>query len=167
MVGVNKNGCGRATPPDFLQHLAVGHLRESMSAIFLRRGHPEHADPTQAVNHAARNISLPIDFRSIEIFIQKFTKFSNGWIQRAPFGLGDTRVWHHPIRHEMPLEKSFREPQCLGPGEEQFFSLLNLFLSLLVEFVHSIEKRETNSSSARSHVLLGASQSRSPNALGL
>jgi hypothetical protein len=39
----------------------------------------------------------------------------------------------------MPLEKSFCKPQRLGPGEEQFLSLLNLFLSLFVEFVHSME----------------------------
>jgi hypothetical protein len=38
----------------------------------------------------------------------------------------------------MPLEKSFRKPQRLGPSKEQFLSLLNLFLSLRVEFVHSI-----------------------------
>src|SRR5262249_42603531 len=54
-------------------------------------------------------------------------------------------------------EKSFCKPQCLGPGEEQFLSLLNLFLSLLVEFVHSIEKRATKSSRACSHVQSGAS----------
>src|SRR5436309_10707613 len=45
----------------------------------------------------------------------------------------------------MPLEKSFRKPQRLGPCKEQFLSLLNLFLSLRVELVHSIEKRATNS----------------------
>jgi hypothetical protein len=52
----------------------------------------------------------------------------------------------------MPLEKSFRKPQRLGPCKEQFLSLLNLFLSLFVELVHSIEKRATNSSRACSHV---------------
>jgi hypothetical protein len=39
------------------------------------------------------------------------------------------------------LEKSFRKSQRLGPCKEQFLSLFNLFLSLRVEFVHSIEKR--------------------------
>jgi hypothetical protein len=40
------------------------------------------------------------------------------------------------------LEKSFRKPQCLGPCKEQFLSLLNLFLSLRVELVHSISSLE-------------------------
>src|SRR5262245_1059367 len=52
----------------------------------------------------------------------------------------------------MPLEKPFRKSQRLGPCKEQFLSLLNLFLSLRVELVHSIEKRATNSSRARSCV---------------
>src|SRR5215831_14990494 len=138
-----------------------------MSAKFLRRSHSEHADPPQPINHAARNIRLPIDFRRIEIFVQKLAKFSQRLLQLRPFRLGDTRIRHHPIRHEMPLEKAFREPQRLGPGEEQFLSLLNLFLSLLVECVHSIEKRATNSSRACSHVQSGASMPRSPKAVGL
>src|ERR1700755_313443 len=57
----------------------------------------------------------------------------------------------------MPLKKSLRKPQRLGPCKEQFLSLLNLFLSLRVEFVHSIEKRATNFSHACSHVQSGAS----------
>jgi hypothetical protein len=60
----------------------------------------------------------------------------------------------------MPLEKSFRKPQRLGPCKEQFLSLLNLLLSLRVEFVHSIsllEKAATHCSRARSHVQSGAS----------
>jgi hypothetical protein len=40
----------------------------------------------------------------------------------------------------MALEKAFREPKRLGPREKQFFRLLNLFLSLRVEFVHSVER---------------------------
>ena len=100
----------------------------------------------------ARNIRLPIDFRSIQILIQKFAKFSKSLIQLALLRLRDARIRHHPIRHEMPLEKSFRKPQRLGPCKEQFLSLLNFFLSLFVEFVHSIEKRATNCSHARPRV---------------
>src|SRR5215831_4451916 len=57
----------------------------------------------------------------------------------------------------MPLKKALRKPQRLGPCKEQFLSLLNLFLSLRVELVHSIENRATNSSRARSHVQSGES----------
>src|SRR5262249_11736355 len=78
-------------------------------------------------------------------------------MQLALLRLWDTGIRHHPIRHEMSLEESFRKPQRLGPCKEQFLSLLNLFLSLRVEFVHSIEKRATNSSHACSHVQSGAS----------
>jgi hypothetical protein len=39
----------------------------------------------------------------------------------------------------MALEKAFREPKRLWPREKQFLRLLNLFLSLRVEFVHSVE----------------------------
>src|SRR4030095_16528543 len=97
-------------------------------------------DTPQPIDHAARNIRLPIDFRRIEICIQKFAKFSKRLIQLALLRLRDARIRHHPIRHEMPLEKSFRQPQRLGPCKEQFLSLLILFLSLRAELVHSIEK---------------------------
>jgi hypothetical protein len=38
----------------------------------------------------------------------------------------------------MPLEKPFDESERLRAREKQFLSLLNLFLSLRVEFVHQI-----------------------------
>ena len=71
VMRVNENRCRCATAADFLQHLAVRHLRKAASAIFLRRGHAEHADASQAVDHAARNIRLSIDLRRIEMFIEK------------------------------------------------------------------------------------------------
>src|SRR4030095_5877969 len=124
-------------------------------------------DTPQPIDHAARNICSPIDFRRIEICIQKFAKFSKRLIQLTLLRLRDVRIRHHPIRHEMPLEKSFRKPQRLGPCKEQFLSLLNLFLALRVEFVHSIEKRATNSSRACSHVQSSASTPCRPKAAGL
>src|SRR5580765_2555812 len=154
---VNENRCGRATSSDFFQHLAVGHLRKTVSAIFLGCRHAEHADAPQPIDHAARNVRLPIDLRRIKILIQKFAKFSKRLIQFALLRLRDARIRHHPIRHEMPLEKSFRKSQRLEPCEEQFLGLLNLFLSLCVELVHSIEKRATNSSRGCAHVQSGAS----------
>src|SRR4029078_4945128 len=141
MMRVNKNRRRRATSSDLFQPLAVGHLREAVSAIFLWRCHTQHADASQTIDHTARNIRLPIDLRSIEIRIQKFTKFSKSLTQPPLLRLRDARIRHYPIRDEMPLEKAFRKSQCLGPRKEQFLSLLNLFLSLCVEFVHSIEKR--------------------------
>src|SRR5882757_7087085 len=157
VMRVNKNRCRRATSPDLLQHFAVGHLRETMSAIFLRRRQAEHAGTSQPIDHATGNIRLPIDLRRIEICIQKFAKFSKSLIELALLSFRDTRIRHHPIRHEMPLEESFRKPQGLGPCKEQFLSLLNLFLSLRVELVHSIEMRATNSSRARPRVQSRAS----------
>src|SRR6476660_339281 len=161
---VNKNRCRRATSPDLFQHFAVGHLREPVSAVFLRCRHAEHADTPQPIDHATWNIGLPIDLRRVEICIQKFAKFSKNLIQLGLLRFRDARIRHHPIRHEMPLEKSFRKPQRLGSCKEQFLSLLNLLLSLRVELVHSIEKRATNSSRACSHVQSGASTPCKPKA---
>ena len=50
----------------------------------------------------------------------------------------DARIRHHPIGNEMSLEKSLGKPERLRPGKKQFLGLLNFFLSLRVEFVHSI-----------------------------
>src|SRR5437667_391970 len=63
---VNENGCRCATPSDFFQNFAIGHLRETASAIFLRRGHAKHANASQTINYAARNVRLPIDLRRID-----------------------------------------------------------------------------------------------------
>ena len=107
-----------------------------MSAIFLRRRHAEHAGTPQPIDHATGNIRLPIDLRRIEICIQKFAKLSKRLNQLALLRLRDARIRHHPIGNEMPLEKPFDETERLRPREKQFLSLLNLFLSLRVEFVH-------------------------------
>src|SRR4029453_17058880 len=103
----------------------------------------------------------PIDSGRIEIFIQKFAKLSKRVIQFTLFCLPDPRIRHHPIGHEIPLQQSFRKPQRLRPSKQQFLSLLNFFLSLLVEFVHSIsplEKTATHCSHPRSRVQSGTSK---------
>src|SRR6266481_8120832 len=136
---VNENRSGRATTPDFLQHFAIGHLRETVPAVFLRRGQSQHADASEAINHAARNVRLPIDLRGIEICIEKSPKVAQSIVQYGLFLRGNPRIRHHPIRHELSLEKSFRKPERLRPRKKQFLSLLNLLLSLRVEFIHSIK----------------------------
>src|SRR5438552_309681 len=133
---VNENGCRCATPSDFFQNFAIGHLREPVSAVFLGRGHAQHANASQTINYAARNVRLPIDLRRIEMFVQKFAEFSERIIQLDLLRSWDARIRHHPIRNEMPLEKSLGKTQRLRTCKKQFLSLLNLFLSLRVEFVH-------------------------------
>src|SRR5438874_11549998 len=133
----NRRRC--ATLSDFFQNFAIGHLRKSAPAILLWRGHTEHTDAAQAVDHAARNVCLPIDLRSIEMLIQKLAEFGERFIQFGLLRRRNARIRHHPIRHEMALEKTFCEPKRLRSREKQFLRLLNLFLSLRVEFVHSVE----------------------------
>src|SRR5205823_10035601 len=101
MMRVNKNRCRSATSPDLLEHLAVGHLRKSVAAVFLRSRHAEHADTPQPIDHATGNIGLAIDLRRIEVCIQEFAKFSKRLIQLALLRLRDARIRHHPIRYEM------------------------------------------------------------------
>src|SRR5439155_770315 len=76
VMRINKNRRRCATAPDFFQDFTVSHLRETASAIFLRRGHTKHTDASEAIDHAARNICLPINLRSIEVFIEKLAKFA-------------------------------------------------------------------------------------------
>src|SRR5438876_1057054 len=133
---VNENGCRCATPSDFFQNFAIGHLRETASAIFLRRGHAKHANASQTINYAARNVRLPIDLRRIEMFVQKFAEFSERIIQLDLLCSRNTRIRHHPIGDEVALEKALGEAERLRTCKKQFLSLLNLFLSLRVELVH-------------------------------
>src|SRR5437867_345371 len=69
MMRVYENRRRCATAANFLQHFAVGHLRETASAIFLRRRHTENANAPQTVNYATGNVCLPIDLHRIEMFI--------------------------------------------------------------------------------------------------
>src|SRR5438046_4246041 len=103
MMRVNEYRSGRATSSDFLQHFAVGHLREPVPAVFLRRGHSQHSDAPEAINHAARNVSLPVDLRGIEICIEKLPKLAQSIVQYGLFLRGNPRIRHHPICHELPL----------------------------------------------------------------
>src|SRR5207249_10894356 len=115
---------------------------EAAAAVFLRRSHAEHADASQAIDHAARNIRLPINLRSIEVFIEKLAKFPERFVQLDLLRRWDTRIRHHPIGDEVALEKPLGEPERLRPREKQFLSLLNFFLPLRVEFVHSVRVRK-------------------------
>src|SRR6266487_5105272 len=133
---IYEDRCRCATTPDFFQHFAIGHLREPVSAIFLRRGHAQHANASQTINYAARNVRLPIDLRRIEVFIEKLPKFSERIIQLDLLRSRNTRIRHHPIRYEMTLEESLGKTQRLRPRKKQFLSLLNFLLSLRVELVH-------------------------------
>jgi hypothetical protein len=133
VMRVDEDRCRCATAAYFFQNFAVGHLRETASAIFLRRGHTEHADAPKAINHLAGNICLSIDLSRIEMFIEKLAKFAERLVQLDLLRGRDTRIRHHPIGDEVALEKPFGETQRLRPGKKQFLSLLNFFLSLRVE----------------------------------
>src|SRR5262245_9311600 len=110
VMRINEDRCRCTTAADFFQHFAVRHLRKTASAIFLRRSHPEHADATKAIDHATRNVRLPIDLRRIEMFIEKLAKLRQRFVQLDLLRSGNARIWHHPIRYEMPLEKSLGKP---------------------------------------------------------
>src|ERR1700757_820961 len=135
---IDENRCRRAPTADFFQHFAVSHLRKSASAVFLRRRHTKHADASQAIDHAARNVRLPIDLRSIKMLVEKFAKFAERFVQLDLLRSGDAGIRHHPIGDEVALKKSLREPERLRTRKKQFLSLLNFLLSLRVEFVHSV-----------------------------
>src|SRR6266480_346008 len=135
---VYENRCRRATAPDLFQYFAVRHLRETASAVFLRRGHTKHTDASEAIDHATRYVRLPIDLCRIEMFVQELAKFSQRFIQFGLLRRWNARIGHHPIRYEMTLEKSLGEPERLRPREKQFLSLLNFLLSLRVELVHLV-----------------------------
>src|SRR6266511_2227226 len=133
--------CRCATPPNLFQHLAVGHLRESAPAVFLQCGHAEHSDAPKTINYLARYVCLPIDLRRIKMFIQKFAEFGERIIQLSSLRGRNARIRHHPIGNEMSLEQSLGKTQRLRACKKQFLSLLNLFLSLRVEFVHQVAAR--------------------------
>ena len=122
---------------DFFQDLAVRHLGKSASAIFLRCSHAEHADSAKAINHTARYVRIPIDFRSIEMLVKKLPKLGESSVQFGLLRCRDTRIWHHPISNEMSLEKTLGKTEGLWSCKKQFFSLLDFFLSLGVELIHS------------------------------
>ena len=75
MMRVGENGSGSVARADFLQHLAIRHLRKSAAAKFLRRGHSQNADAAESVDYRPWNISFPIDRRRIQIFIEKLPHF--------------------------------------------------------------------------------------------
>ena len=72
------------------------------------------------------------------MFIEKLAEFPERFIQLDLLRRWDTRIRHDPIGHKVSLEKPLGEPERLRPRKKQFLSLLNFFLSLRVEFVHSI-----------------------------
>src|SRR5438105_3307260 len=135
---IHENGCRCAAAANLFQNFAVSHLRESTAAIFLRRSHAEHADSAEAINHTAWYIRFPIDLPGIEMFVQKLLKLGKSFIEFGLLRRRNARIRHHPISNEMPLEKAFGKTQGLRTCKKQFLSLLNLFLSLRVELIHSI-----------------------------
>src|SRR5262249_20969595 len=107
MVRIHKNRRRCAAAANFFQDFAIGHLRESASAILLRRSHAKHTNSAQAINHAAWYIRLPIDLRGMEVLIQKLAKLGESRIQFDLLRRRYARIRHHPIGNEMSLEKTF------------------------------------------------------------
>ena len=70
------------------------------------------------------------------MFVEKLAKFAESYVQFSLLCRWNTRIRHHPIGNEMPLEKSLGKPKRLRPRKKQFLSLLNFLLSLRVEFIH-------------------------------
>jgi len=79
---------------------------------------------------------LSIYFNRIEMFVEKLPKFRKRLVQLRLLRRRNTRIRHHPIRHEMTLEKTFRKAKRLWPGEEELLRLLNFPLPLRLDFIH-------------------------------
>ena len=138
MVRVRKNGGRSATRADFLEDLAVGPLGKTTAAVFLRRGHPEHADPRQPVDHMSRNIRRPIDRHRIQILIEEFADLRERFVELGLLRGGDPRIGHGPIRHKASQKQSLGEAERLRPGKKQFFGFFDFFLPLDFCFVHKL-----------------------------
>ena len=102
-----------AARSDFLEHRAVGHLGKSAAADFLRRGHAENADAAEAVDHVARDVRLAVDCLRVEMFIQKVPQLGHGTIDLRLLRVGQARIGHGPIGHEVSEEESLGEAKFL------------------------------------------------------
>ena len=122
-------GAARA---DLLEHLAILHLGKSAAADFLRRGHPENADPAESVDHMPRDVRLAIDRLGVEMFIQKLAQLRDSAIDLRLLRVGKARIGHRPVGHEVAEEQSFGEAKFLAAAEEELLGLLNFLLSLNV-----------------------------------
>ena len=85
---------------DLFQNLAVGPLRKSAAAKFLRRRHPEHAVSRQSIDQVLRNIRLPIDRNRVEMFIEKLPNFRERFVQFRLLRRGNSRIRHCPVGNE-------------------------------------------------------------------
>ena len=130
VMGVGENRSRSATATDLLEHLAIHHLRKSAAAHFLRRGHAEHADPAETVDHFPRNIRDPVDLRRVEMLIEKLPHFRERPVEFGLLRIGDFRIRHRPIGDEIPEEQALRKAQLLLAGEEQFLGLFDFLLTL-------------------------------------
>ena len=109
-----------------------------MPAIFLGCSHAEYAHPAKSINHATRYIRFPVNFRRIEMLVQKLAKRGKSSVQFDLLHRRDARIGHYPIGNEVALEKTFSKTERLRACKKQFLGLLNFFLSLRVELIHSI-----------------------------
>ena len=118
MMRVHKHRCRCAAPADFLQNFAIRHLGESVTANFFRCSRAEYADSSQSIDHITRNVRLPIDFRRVKVFIQKFAQLTQRLVDLRLFRCRNPRIRHHPIGNEVALKQAFDETERLRAGEE-------------------------------------------------
>jgi hypothetical protein len=71
------------------------------------------------------------------MLIQKLAKLGESSVQFGLLRSRNARIRHHPISNEMPLEEAFGKTEGLRTCKKQFFGLLDFFLSLRVELIHS------------------------------
>ena len=115
---------------------ALGRRDEALKK-FTPLIHAEHANSAESINHAARYIRCSVDFRRIEMLVQKLAKLGKSSVQFDLLRCRDARIRHYPIGNEMALEKTFGKPERLRTCKKQFLILLNFLLSLRVELIHS------------------------------
>ena len=157
VVRIHKNRSRCAAAADFFQdfgswpsaRIRVRHIPSAQSA-------PSTPTAPESINHACAEYP-PVDRSSAgsrcssRNWRSSVSVSSNSDLLRRR----DARIRHHPIGNEMALEKTFGETERLRTCEKQFLGLLNFFLSLRVELIHSIcrvEKRATHCSHARARV---------------
>ncbi len=93
LVGIHEDPRRGTMSPDNLHDLAITLLREFLSAEFRRRGHPQHADFRQTVDHLARDVGIAVDRGSIDLFLGELSHLGHRLLNDILGGRRQFGVW--------------------------------------------------------------------------
>ena len=126
VMGVDEHGRRGAVAADHLHDPAIAHLREPAAAELDGRGHAQHAELGQALDHRGRDVGLAVDRGGVDVRVGERADRGHRLLDRRPLGLGQLGIGEERIAAELAPEQRLGEAGRRRARDQQLLRLADL-----------------------------------------